>query len=79
MRRRFLAMRLHPRNLRFEQSNPLSQFILRVGCQVFTSQPAGGITLEAGSVVFHLLQHRKANRLLSIRENGIRRFRDRGV
>lgn len=45
----------NPDNLRFEQGNPLTQLILRIGIEQFLRQQAGGIAFRTGQVIVHLV------------------------
>jgi hypothetical protein len=78
---RFIAVLLHPGTLAFEQVNPFTQFaqfaqfIMRIRRQIFACELACGVIFGFWAIfVIHDLQHRKATRLLSIHDIGIRTF-----
>ncbi len=52
MRVGFIAVIFDPRNLGFQQSDPLCQFILRIGREVFTGQLASGVAARSWTVIF---------------------------
>ena len=83
MRTGSFAMDLDPRDLGFEEGDPIRQFVERVRGQVFSGQPAGGIQGNAGEIVVHqhgpsTAMHRPLPGLLSMRADARAVIRPRG-
>ena len=59
-----VAMRLHPRDFRFQHRDPLAQFVLRIGGKILARELARGVASGAGAIiVIHYALHSQASRL----------------
>lgn len=59
-------MGLDPRNLRAQQFDPLAEFVLRIGGEVFPREEARRVAFRPGTVFVHGGNHRALPRLLSM-------------